>query len=409
MKLPTPNPGRLAAICLTLLCGVGATTRLHADNGHWVATWATAIEPTQGGDLPPVPLAEKTLRQYVRTSMAGKQVRVRFSNAYGDGPVHIKAARIALAPGPESIGRGDIDADTDHALFFKGAPATVIMPGQAVVSDPFEYELPAGADLAISIHFGKISASRISGHRGSRTDSLIVPGDQTAESELASPAKITRWYLIHAVEVLAGPEGRAVSILGDSITDGLGSTTNAQNRWPDLLAKRLQSNAATEDVGVGNMGIGGNAIFGGLGPAATHRFERDVLEMTGVRYFILFEGVNDIGSFHDGNAASRAQDLIDAYKDFAARAKARGLRSYAATITPLGGYFTPAREAARQTVNDYIRDNPDFDGVMDLDAAVRDPGNPQVLRPAYSLDGLHLNPTGLQAMADAVDLSFFIP
>ncbi|MCP5546630.1 MAG: SGNH/GDSL hydrolase family protein [Akkermansiaceae bacterium] len=383
---------------------VASSPFLNAQAGHWVASWATAIETAQGGDLPPVPLAENTLRQYVRTSIPGKQVRVRFSNAYGDSPVHIRGARVALA---EGIGTGGIDADSDRVLSFRGAPGAVLMPGQGVVSDPIALDLPAIADLAISIHFGEISNSRISGHRGSRTDSLIAAGDQTRASDLSSATKVTRWYLIHAVEVLTSPEGRAVSILGDSITDGLGSTTNGQNRWPDQLAKRFQTNPATDDVSVGNMGIGGNAIFGGLGPAATSRFERDVLELTGVRYFILFEGVNDIGSFNDGNAASGAQNLINAYKDFAARAKARGIKSYAATITPLGGYFTTARESARQTVNGYIRNNTDFDGFIDFDAAVRDPANPQVMLPAYSLDGLHLNPTGLQAMADAVPLNLF--
>ncbi len=377
-----------------------------AADAHWVATWSTAIETTQGGDLPPVPLADKTLRQYVRTSIPAKQVRLRLSNAYGDSPVHVRTARIALAP---SIGTGEIHPETDRALSFKGAPGTVLMPGQAVVSDPLPFDLPSTADLAISLYFGEISSSKISGHRGSRTDSVIIAGDQTAAAELSSASKITRWYLIHAVEVLAPPEGRAVSILGDSITDGLGSTTNAQNRWPDLLAKRFAANPATDDVAVGNMGIGGNAIFGGLGPAATNRFERDILELTGVRYFILYEGVNDIGGFTDGNAATGTQNLINQYKDFAARAKARNLKAYGATITPLGGYHTAAREVARQTVNHYIRNNTDFDGFIDFDAAVRDPGNPEVMLPAYSLDGLHLNPSGLQALANAVNLGLFTP
>ncbi len=387
----------------------GPAAAAEAVDEHWVASWATAIETAQGGDLPPVPLAETTLRQYVRTSIPGDRVRVRFSNAYGDGPVHIRAAHIALAPDEASIGTGAIEASTGKRLSFLGAPGTVVMPGEDVVSDPLPFGLPATADLAISLHFGEISHTKISGHRGSRTDSLIAQGNELEAAELPSSAKATRWYLIQAVEVLKGPEGRVVSILGDSITDGLGSTTNAQNRWPDQLAKRFIAHPATDDVAVGNMGIGGNAIFGGLGPAAVDRFERDVLELAGVRYFLLFEGVNDIGSFDEKNARKGARRLIKAYKDFARRAKAKGIKAYAATITPLGGYHTPAREAARQKVNDYIRRNSDFDGFIDFDAAVRDPGNPEVMLPAYSMDGLHLNPTGLQALADAVDLSLFTP
>lgn len=404
-----PTIPRLLSLLLAGLCLLGSTPVLVAAEGRWVASWATAIEPTQGNDLPPVPLVDKTLRQYVRVSIPGNRIRLRLSNAYGDSPVQVRAARIALAPGEESIGGGTIDPATSRRLSFRGAPGAVIQPGQDLVSDPLAFDLPATADLAISLHFGAIGSARISGHRGSRTDSVIASGDQTAAGAIPPSTAKTRWYLIHAVEVLAEEEGRAISILGDSITDGLGSTTNRQNRWPDQLAKRLVANPATADVAVGNMGIGGNAIFGGLGPAGVDRFERDVLELAGVRYFILYEGVNDIGSFTDGNAATRAQDLIDAYRDLAARAKARGLKAYGATITPLGGYHTAARETARQTINAYLRDNDDFDGVIDFDAAVRDPDDPEVMQAAYSLDGLHLNPTGLQALADAVDLGLFVP
>ncbi len=393
-------------VCLWLL---GSAIVAAAADGRWVASWATAIEPTQGGDLPPVPLADKTLRQYVRVSLPGQRIRLRLSNAYGDSPVQVRAAAIARVPDEAAIGGGTIDPATSRTLSFRGAPGAVIQPGEDLVSDPVAFDLPATADLAISLHFGTIGSARVSGHRGSRTDSVIAPGDQTTAAAIPPSTAKTRWYLIHAVEVLAEPQGRAISILGDSITDGLGSTTNRQNRWPDLLAKRLAANPATAGVGVGNMGIGGNAIFGGLGPAAVDRFERDVLELAGVRYFILFEGVNDIGSFNDGNAATRAQDLIDAYRDLAAQAKARGLEAYGATITPLGGYHTAARESARQTINAYLRDNDDFDGVIDFDAAVRDADNPEVMRAEYSLDGLHLNPTGLQALADAIDLGIFVP
>lgn len=402
MKAFIENEFRLAVSCLAL----GMSTLLSAEDGHWVATWATAIETAQGSDLPSVPLAEKTLRQYVRTSIPANRIRVRFSNAYGSGPVSIRGARVALAP---SVGTGAIKPETDRVLSFQGAAGTILMPGQAVVSDPLAFDLPVSADLAISLHLGEISASRVSGHRGSRTDSVIAVGDQTAAAAIPSTTKATHWYLIHAVEVLAPADGRVVSILGDSITDGLGSTTNGNNRWPDQLAKRFAANPATDDVAVSNMGIGGNAIFGGLGPAATSRFERDILEVTGVRYFILYEGVNDIGSFNDGNAVSGAQNLINLYKDFAARAKARNIKAYAATITPLGGYFTASRETARQTINTYIRSNTEFDGFIDFDAAVRDPGNSGVLLPAYSMDGLHLNPTGLQALANAVNLNLFVP
>lgn len=396
---------RTAILALVWLAGLPLS--LTAAEDHWVATWSTAIEPTVRNDLPPVPLADKTLRQYVRVSIPGRQVRLRLSNAYGDGPVQIRAAKIARVPDEESIGGGAIDPSTAHELSFRGQPGAVIPQGRDLVSDPIEFE--AAGDLAIDLYFGSIGSERISGHRGSRTDSVIVEGDRTGEAELPSTISKTRWYLIQAVEVQAEPRGRVIAILGDSITDGLGSTTNRQNRWPDLLAKRLAANPETEQVAVGNMGIGGNAIFGGLGPAGVDRFERDVLGLAGVRYFLLFEGVNDIGGWSDADAAERTQDLIAAYQDLAARAKERGLKAYAATITPLGGYHTEARESARQTINSYIRDNTDFDAAIDFDAAVRDPDDPEIMRDEFSLDGLHLNPVGLQALADAVDLGLFTP
>lgn len=401
------KPILLAAAILAGLC----SSRGMAEDGHWVTTWATAPQLTEPGNLPPVPLAHRSLRQFVRTSIPAKRLRVRFSNAYGDSPVVIGSARLARAAGTGSAGVGEIDPPTSRGLTFRGAPGAVLAAGQTLVSDPLEFDLPATANVAISIRFGEISATTVTGHPGSRTTSFIADGDQTQAAKFTSPTPTVHWYLINGIEVLAGENDRAVAILGDSITDGRGSTTDDQNRWPDQLAKRLAAAPATAGVGIANLGIGGNAIFGGLGPSAVNRFKRDILGQPGVRHVILFEGVNDIGGASDANAPNIATNLINTYTDFANQAHAKGLKIHGATITPFGtnGYYTAAREAARQTVNQWFRTNQILDGVIDFDAAVRDPATPANLRPAFSDDGLHLTPAGYQAMADSIDLGIFTP
>jgi len=385
-----------------------------AADGHWVTTWGTAPQLTEPNNLPPVPLANSTLRQFVRTSIGGKQLRVRFSNAYGTNSVNINTARIALAPATASGGSGEIITATDKALTFRGAPAVVVPPGEALFSDPIDFDVPALTNVAISIFFGDISATTINGHPGSRTTSFIQSGDVVSAASLPTASKTRHWYIITGLDVLVDPSGRAIVVLGDSLTDGRGSTDNGNNRWPDILAERLITNAPTAGVGVVNMGIGGNGIFGGLGPAAVNRFDRDVINQSGVRYLIVFEGVNDIGS--GSSSMTTATNLINAYAQFANKAKARGIRAYGATITPFGGsgYYSALHEQERQFVNAWFRTNTVFDGVIDFDAAVRDPAEPTKFKAEYhpgvnANDWLHLNVLGYKTMADSIDLGLFMP
>ncbi len=379
-----------------------------AAEGHWVTTWACGPQLTEPSNLPPVPLANNTLRQFVRVSIGGTRLRVRFSNAYGTEPVTLRAAHLALAAGSPST--GNINPATDKPLSFRGAPSVVIPAGEVVYSDIVDFNLPALTNLAISIYFGNISATTINGHPGSRTTSFIIASNVVSAANMPAAATTAHWYIITGVEVLADSSSHAVVTLGDSITDGRGSTTDGNDRWPDFLAQRLQSNPPTIKVAVANMGIGGNAVVaGGLGPTATRRFDRDVLNQSGVRWVVVFEGVNDIGGDSTGTVAA---NLIAAFTQFAARAHARNLLIYAATITPFGGssYYSASHEAARQTVNSWIRTNSLYDAVIDFDAAARDPANPVNLLPAYdSGDHLHLNPAGYQALANAIDLSLFTP
>lgn len=391
---------------------------LFAAPGHWVTTWATAPYLTEPKNLPPEPLAHKTLRQFVRTSIRAKQVRLRLCNEYGTSPVNIQSAHLALAAGAGSAGTGEIDPGTDRALAFHGAPDVVIPAGKTIWSDPLAYDLPVTATVAISLHFGEISADTITGHPGSRTTSLIENGNAVSSARLPTAAKTDHWYIIHAIEAQADQTGSTIAILGDSITDGRGSTTNGQDRWPDRLATRLAANPSTTHVGVANLGIGANGLLGGNAgfPSGQARFERDVLTQTGTRYFIVFMGINDIaysGITTPAAAAARADALIAAYTSLARQARTLNIKPYAATITPFGtsSTYTATLEGIRQTVNGWIRNNNVFENHIDFDAVVRDPANPTNLLPAYVYqnDGLHINTAGYQAMVDSVDLKLFAP
>ncbi len=371
---------------------------------HWVGTWGCGPQLTEPSNLPPAPLADSTLRQFVHVTLGGKRLRARFSNAFGTDSVTMNAVHIALAAGKGSAGLGEIEAATDKELTFGGSRSATIPAGGQVVSDAVTFDLPCLTNVALTIFFGNISRSTVTGHPGSRTTSFIRPNNAVSAPSLPGAAKTAHWYIITGIDVLAGDSGNSVVILGDSISDGRGSTTDGNDRWPDNLARRLSTNSLTARVAVVNMGIGGNGVFGGLGPSAQARFDRDVLGQSGVRWLILFEGVNDIGS------GATAESLTNAYAQFVKKAHARNVRAYAATITPFGGhsYYTPAHERVRQSVNRWIRDSGRFDAVIDFDATVRNPVTLTNLLSAYDTgDGLHLNPAGYRAMADSIDLSLF--
>ncbi|MCC2971571.1 SGNH/GDSL hydrolase family protein [Massilia sp. IC2-476] len=395
-------PGLLAA------CG---TVGSPAIGEHWVASWGTAqLAPESKDALPAADWRDATLRQVLRVSLGGERLRVRFSNSFGSAPLVISGASVALASGP---GRATIDPASARELRFGGSASVTIPAGAEYLSDPVLFKHAAGADLAVSMHFTEEPA-RQTAHPGSRATSFMAKGRRLAEAELPGAVSFARWYQLAGVEVQAAPGAHAVVAIGDSITDGYGVAPDTNLRWTDALALRLRT-AGMHSVGVVNAGIGGGRLLrDGLGPNLAARFERDVLARPGVRHAIVLIGVNDFGTQHrntEDSPAMRRQllaDMQEALRQVTASAQARGVCVIGATITPYGGseYYHPEKdnEQDRLAYNDWIRRSGTFDGVIDFDAALRDPVRPDRIRKEYDNDGLHPNMAGYRAMAQTVPL-----
>jgi lysophospholipase L1-like esterase len=388
-------------------CGDSGLKEISSPDEVWVGTWSTAPQLVEPNNMPPAPgLSHNTLRQIVRVSLGGDSLRVRFSNEFSTSPVTITAVRIAF-----SVGGGAIDTATDKELRFDGKPEVTIEPGTAITSDPFHFEVKPRSDLAITIYFGDTSPD-VTGHPGSRTTSYILTGNEVSAVDFSGAVSTDHWYIINSIDVVAPESAAAVVTLGNSITDGRGSGTNKQNRWPDELARRLQEAPETRLLAVLNQGIGGNCVLREcLGPSALSRFDRDVIGATRVRWLIIFEGINDIGQAQGLDGSDQvANDLIAAYEQMIDSAHAEGISVYGATLLPFGGslYDSPAHEAARTKVNEWVRSSGRFDAVIDLDAALCNPEDSSRLLPeADTGDHLHPNETGHRMIAEAVDLNLF--
>ena len=401
------------AIIAVFVC---VSSPLHAAQPHWVGSWAASqqlVEPHNA--LGEDELRDSTLRQVVHLSLGGTELRLHLSNRFGTAPLRFVSVHIARSVIAAS---SKIDTATDKALTFSGRADVTIPAGADYVSDPIEFRATPFADIAISLHLETPPAEE-TGHPGSRATSYVSRGDHVSEAELADAKKVEHWYFISGIDVAAPPAAVAVVTLGDSITDGHGATTDANNRWPDVLADRLQGNAATREVAVLNQGIGGNRILlDGLGPNALARFDHDVLAQPAARYVIVLEGINDIGTLsreHEVPAAEHdalVRHITAAYEQMIVRAHTHGLKVFGATILPFlgSGYYHPgtAAEADREAINAWIRAPGHFDSVIDLDKVTRDPEQPERLKTAFdSGDHLHPSPEGYAAMANAIPLSLF--
>ncbi|HVO73019.1 MAG TPA: SGNH/GDSL hydrolase family protein [Ignavibacteriaceae bacterium] len=396
----------LVGLLLFSACFPGITG-ISTANKEWVGTWRTAPQLVEERNNPPAPgLSNNTLRQIVRVSLGGDSLRVRFSDEFSTTPVTMKSVHIAVSADSSAI-----ILQTDRELKFNGNSEVIIKPGSAIISDPSGFHAEPRSNITITIYFGDTSPD-VTGHPGSRTTSYIVTGNKVSAIDLPDAVKTDHWYIISGIDVTAYESAAAVVALGNSITDGRGSGTNKQNRWPDELARRLQENPETREVAVLNQGIGGNCVLRDcLGPSALSRFERDVLSATKAHWLIILEGINDIGQIPDAESEGKtARDLIAAYEQMIDSAHAKSMKVYGATILPFAGSFydAPYRQTARDTVNEWIRKSGRFDAVIDLDMALRDPGNPLYLLPgADSGDHLHPNETGYRMMAEAVDIGLF--
>ena len=358
----------------------------------WEATWATAIEFTGPSDMPASSLSNRAIRQIIHVSKGGTQLQLKLSNVHSKEPVDIKSVFIA-----DAKEASDIDAKTAKYVTFNGKRNITIEPGKDITSDVIGYNLKPLQLLSITINYGESTPVNASSHRGSRTTSYIIKGVAKPKTKFIDAEKVDHWYNIASLDVLRSnpAEVNAIVVLGNSITDGRGSTTNKQNRWTDAMAEALGG-----ETSVLNLGIGGNSVlWGGLSEPAVKRFNRDILEQQGVKTLIIFQGVNDIGGSR-GNSEEVAKKLTEAYKSFIDQGHAKGWKVIGATITPFKGnsYYSFFHEAARQVVNEWIRTSGAFDAVIDFDELVRDPQDPTKLKAEYSDDWLHLNPTGYAAM-----------
>ncbi len=393
---------------LTTLALALLTLGAFAQTRDWVTTWATALQIAEPHNNPPAPgLAGNSFRQIVQVSIGGKSLRLHLSNLFNEDETEILGVEIARAAtmgaSPEILPGSTVE------LTFGGRRSFTMAPGEEVVSDPVRFKLAERENLAITIHYGKISATRLTSHPGSRTTSYIAAGNTTDFS--APVAKTDHWYTISAIDVKPRRRSAAIAVLGDSITDGRGTTTNGQDRWTDQLSRSLLSDRRTRNLSVLNFGLGGNCILrGGNGPTAQSRYQRDLFGPRGVKYVILFEGTNDLGGSRDGVAT--AEQIKAVFRDIIREAHERGIRVIGATVTSAVGSFYQREgehEKGRQALNAWIRESGEFDGVIDFDRITAGPDDPTRINPAFLFenDWLHLNADGYRLMGTSIDRSLF--
>lgn len=387
-------------ILLVLLLFIALT--IQAQQPHWVGTWACAPQTVDKSFMPyNNQMTNRSVRQVVKVSIGGNVIRLQLSNELSSEPVEITSVYIAKAGnGPE------IYKTSAKYLQFGKKRQVVIPAGKAVFSDALKFKLQPLERVSITINYLK-APKEPTVHMGSRTTSYILRGLTNSYTDFTTAFKEDHWFNISAIDVLDATAS-SIAILGNSITDGKGSTTNAQDRWPDFLSAALNNGAGFNlfkvgKTGILNLGIGNNRILSvGLGAPGKERFDRDILAQRGLRAVIIFEAINDIGT--STNPDETARKLIEAYQVMIKKARQRGLKVYMGTITPFRGcrgYFTEEREKARKIVNSWIRTTHEIDGFIDFDALMRDPSAPEQLRREWQIgDWLHPNPVGYKQMGE---------
>lgn len=422
MKILQGIGAAMIAVLLMILRPADAAEALAAGGGRWVATWSSSpiapgpltIDAIFGNDQSRS-FENQTVRHIAHVSVGGRRVRVRLSNAFGVLPLRIGAANVALR-----LTGSSVYASSNRRLTFGGLASVVVPAGAVVVSDAVDLNVPTASDLAVSIYLPGITEPATYHEQTMVTSYITGAGNFTGATDLAGATPTRSTFYLTAVEVLANDPVGVVVALGDSLTQGAGSTVDANRTWPEMLSARF--NAYRSRMSVINQGIGcGRLLYDFCGPGGAARFDRDALTVTGATHVIVHLGLNDInipailpifGHPEFASEAASAADITAGLYQLTLRAKAQGLKIYGATIAPYGsstvpGAATPENEAKRTAVNRWIRTSGAFDGVVDIDAAVRDPANPTRLLPAYDFDGIHLTDAGYEAVANAVNLSMF--
>ena len=374
---------------------------------HWVGTWAMAPAPSEAG----ITISDQTVRMHPRVSLGGDTIRVRISNAYGTAPLAVGAASVGLRDqGPAMV------SSSVRPLTFGGSPTMTIAAGALVISDAVQIEMPPLADLSVSVYLPGtlLPTFQITGRYARQTNYLSPRGNFAADVTMPVGKITDEWFFVSGVDVLASSATGGIVTLGDSLTDGNISTHDAYCRWPDQLARRLIARQGGRPFGVMNQGLGGNRILHDLrGDSGLRRLDRDVLAQPGVTHAIVMLGTNDL---RNRNAKPEEEvtgaQMIAGMQQMAARAQACGMKFIAATLTPFGNEtymlnaWNPVREQHRVALNTWLRTSGVVDGVVDFDAALRDPACPTQMLAHYDCgDGLHPSDRGYCAMGDAIDLA----
>ena len=410
---------------LTAICALPITTIAQGQGQRWVASWATAPQataPLDSGFAPPFGegFNDQTIRNIVHTSLEGSAVRVRLSNIYGTQPVTFNVVYIGLVKTGAALVPG-----SNRALTFHGSSSITLPAGDEVVSDAITFKVPSDGNLAISL-FADAPTGTPTIHLGGIQTTYVATGNFAAVED-ASPfgASDTSWYFLDGVDVLASPrvKGTVVTV-GDSITNGDGSTLDANQRWPNYLARRFLAGPAGLEMSVLDVGVGANRVLNDspcFDISAINRVDNDALGQTGIQYVILMEGIGDIGFPNlgfvfvclDPNPDVSAAQVIAGYEQIIAKVHAKGVKILGGTLTPFNGAFfgwTPELEAKREVINAFIKNSGKYDGVIDFASVLADPNDPTMLAPQFnSGDNLHPNDAGYKAMADAIDFSLFLP
>lgn len=411
----------LKHIAVTLLLALACSPAAAAEE-HWVATWGAGQAKLAGEAIPEEGV---TYRNIVRVSLGGKRARLVLSNRFGAQPLQIGGVTIARSA-------GDGNQSTAQNVTFGGKAGTTIAPGATIFSDPVSFAVPPLGDVAVSLFLPKQDVTLYTGHAIAHQTNYRAAGNRIAAASMPDATRLRNWRVFVGLDVMAPNEAAAIVTFGDSITDGAGTTNNANRRWPNRLAERLQADPNYRHLAVANAGIGGNRILhdggqpdarGGLHEKGIARWSYDALERSGVKYIVLLEGINDIGRssiIREGKGGPRqarspeepvtADDLIGAMTRMIDQAHARGIKVIGGTLLPYGGanYERPDGQETRRALNAFIRTSGKFDGVIDFEKAVQDPANPDKFLKKYNdKDNLHPNDAGTKAMADSIDLGVF--